>query len=217
MPEVSEKAEARPTSGGVASFLRIALQLVTLLLLLTLTAGMAALILAVGSLVGLPGRTAESIGGRVGSAASDAARGVSEAARSLRDAADPAHPPTGFTYDQEYVELRVVGASQPIAEPREYSLILKEVRRREGAPTPDTALYAVGHAELRSPRETRILGQLVRSDSDPRDHVLYKGELFRIGRAIFRVNWVSLEQGRMAVLSLRTPDTVTGALKFEYE
>ena len=91
------------------------------------------------------------------------------------------------------------------------------IKRREGADSPDSALYAVIHAALRQPRETRVLGQLLRSDSDPHDYVVYKGESFRIGRALYRVNWISQEEAAIAAGTYRNPDAVRDPLKLEYD
>ena len=92
-----------------------------------------------------------------------------------------------------------------------------DIRRRAGADSADTALYAVIHAELRQPRETRILGQLVRSDADAHDYVIYKGETFRIGRALYRVNWISQDENALAVGRYRSPDAVSASLKFDVD
>jgi hypothetical protein len=100
---------------------------------------------------------------------------------------------------------------------RGYVLTVQSIRRRDGAPSSDTALYAVIHAELREPHETRVLGQLVRSDSDPHDYAVYKGETFQIGRALYRLNWLSQDDNAVAAGVLRHPDSVPAALKFEYE
>jgi hypothetical protein len=70
---------------------------------------------------------------------------------------------------------------------------------------------------LRQPRETRLLGQLLRSDADPHDYVVYKGESFRIGRAWYRVNWISQEASAVAAGVYRHPDAVSSPLKFEYD
>ena len=72
------------------------------------------------------------------------------------------------------------------------------------------------HAELRKPRETRLLGQVVRSDSDPHDYVLYKGETWRISNALYRVNWVSQDENAIAGATYRNPDSVSAPLKFDY-
>jgi hypothetical protein len=96
-------------------------------------------------------------------------------------------------------------------------LTVKSIERRAGSSSPQTALYAVIHAELREPRQTRFLGQVIRSDSDPHDHVVYTGETFRIGRSLYRVNWISQVDESVAAGVLRQPDASTQPLKFEYE
>ena len=87
----------------------------------------------------------------------------------------------------------------------------------EGADSPDTVLYAVIHAELRQPRETRVLGQLLRSDADPHDYVIYKGETFRLSRALYRVNWISQDENALAAGRYRNPDAVSASLKFDVD
>ena len=197
--------------------LGMAVQVVGLLILLTILVGFALMVMAVASLVGVPGRIASDVGGTVGNIAAEAGRVVGSAGQALRDATDPSRPPTGLTYDVEFTALRVLQVQDRLPEAREYVLTVREIRRRDGAESPDVALYAVVHAELRQPRETRVLGQVVRTDSDPRDHFVYKGEAFRIGRAYYRVNWISREQGTLAIALYRHPDAVTGSLKFEYD
>ena len=91
------------------------------------------------------------------------------------------------------------------------------IRRRDNPESTDTAQYAVVHAELKQPNETRFLGQVIRSDNDAHDYVLYKGETFRIGRTVYRVNWVSSESGSFAAGAYRHPDAVRAPFKFDYE
>jgi hypothetical protein len=113
--------------------------------------------------------------------------------------------------------LNVVRLGEQLPGGSQYALSLLAIKRRDGADSPDTALYAVIHAELRQPREIRVLGQLLRSDSDPHDHVVYKGETFRIGRALYRVNWISDAENAIAMAAYRVPDAVSAPLKFAYE
>ena len=70
---------------------------------------------------------------------------------------------------------------------------------------------------MRQPRQTRILGQIVRTDSDPHDYAVYKGEVFRIGHVVYRVNWISQDERALAAGVVRRPDAVTQSLKFEYD
>jgi hypothetical protein len=194
-----------------------ALQVVLLLLLLSILAGVVLMLFAVLSLVNAPGQLAGGVTTGLGGVASEASRAVSGAQQALQNATDPNHPPTGLTYDNEFSALPVWHVGDELPGGSQYVLTLQAIRRRAGADSPDTALYAVVHAQLRQPRETRILGQLVRSDADPHDYVIYKGETFRIGRALYRVNWISEEDAAAAAGVLRHPDAATAPLKFEYE
>jgi hypothetical protein len=186
-------------------------------LLLSILAGVVLMLFAVLSLVNAPGQLAGGVTTGLGGVASEASRAVSGAQQALQNATDPNHPPTGLTYDNEFSALPVWHVGDGLPGGSQYVLTLQAIRRRAGADSPDTALYAVVHAQLRQPRETRILGQLVRSDADPHDYLIYKGETFRIGRALYRVNWISEEDAAAAAGVLRHPDAATAPLKFEYE
>jgi hypothetical protein len=194
-----------------------AVQTVVLLLLLAILAGVLLVLFAVASLLNVPGQVAGGVGGSLSGVASQATRAVGGAQQALQNATDPNHPPSGLIYDTEFNQLQVWKVGQPLAEGSQYKLSMQSIQRREGTDSPDTALYAVMHAELRQPRETRLLGQLLRSDSDPHDHVVYKGETFRIGRALYRVNWISQEDGSLAAATYRHPDAVSAPLKFGYD
>jgi hypothetical protein len=190
--------------------LSTAIQLITLLILLAILAGVGLVLLAMASLTNVP----TQFGGGV---ASQASRAVSAAQQVLQNATDPNHPPAGLMYDAEFSSLQVWHVGEGLPGGTQYVVAVQAVRRRDGTDSPDTALYAVMHAELRQPRETRIFGRLLRSDSDPHDHVLYKGETFRIGRALYRVNWISQTDNALAAGALRQPDSLTQPLRFEYE
>src|SRR6266849_2325653 len=194
-----------------------ALQVVLLLLLLSILAGVVLMLFAVLSLVNAPGQLAGGVSTGLGGVASEASRAVSEAQQALQNATDPNHPPTGLTYDNEFSALSVWHVGEGLPGGRQYVLTVQAIKRRDGAASPDTALYAVVHAELRQPRETRILGQLVRSDADPHDYVVYKGETFRLSRALYRVNWISQDENALAAGRYRNPDAVSAPLKFDFD
>src|SRR5438132_7129764 len=175
---------AAPSRG----ILGTAVQGVILLLLLAILAAVVLVLFAVASLVNVPGQVAGGVGSQLGGVAAQASRAVSGAQQALQNATDPNHPPSGLTYDNELASLQVWHVGDGLPGGSEYVLTLQGIKRREGADSRDTALYAVVHAQLRQPRETRLLGQLVRSDADPHDLVVYKGETFRIGHALYRVN-----------------------------
>ena len=194
-----------------------ALRIVALLLLLALLATVGVALWAMLSLVNAPARLAGGVGTQVSGAAATVGQAVASAQQNLQAMTDPAHPPRGLTYDTEYAGLQTWRVGDHLPDASQYVLTLQVIKRREPADSPDTALYAVIHAELRQPRETRLLGQLLRSDADPHDHVVYKGESFRIGRVLYRVNWISQADGALAAGVYRNPDQVGATLKFEYE
>ena len=193
------------------------IQALILVLLLAMFGSLLLVLLTLASLLRVPGQVVGGVSGGLSGAAASASQALSSAERSLRDAADPTHPPSGLSYDTEYSSLQTLKVGDALPDARDYVLTVQGIRRRESADSPDTALYAVIHAELRQPRETRVLGQVVRSDKDAHDYFVYKGENFRIGRAIYRVNWISQEEGGLAAAAYRRPDTVSAPLKFEYD
>jgi hypothetical protein len=193
------------------------IQALVLVLLLAMFGSLLLVLLTVASLLQVPGQVAGGVSGGLSGAAAGASQALSSAERRVRDATDPAHSPSGLTYDTEYTSLQTWKVGDQLPEARDYVLTLQAIRRRAGADSPDTALYAIVHAELRQPRETRVLGQVVRTDKDAHDHVVYKGESFRIGRTIYRANWVSQEDGSLAAGAYRHPDAVSAPLKLEYD
>jgi hypothetical protein len=203
----------KPSRGVVGT----AIQVVMLLLLLSILAAVVLVLFAVASLVNVPSQVAGGVGSQLGGVSAQAGRALSDAQQAVQNATDPNHPPSGLVYDNEYSALDVWHVGEGLPGGTRYVLTVQSVKRRDGASSPDTALYAVIHAELREPHETRILGQLVRSDSDPHDYAVYKGETFRIGRSLFRLNWVSQDDNAIAAGVLRHPDAVAASLKFDYE
>ena len=193
------------------------IQVVSLLLLLAILAGVLVMLVALASLLNVSGQVAGGVSSGLGGAAAQVGRGLSGAEQALRNATDPAHPPTGLVYDTEFSTLYVWHLGDQLPDARDYVLTLQDIRRREGADSPDTALYAVVHAELRQPRETRLFGQVIRSDRDPHDHVVFKGETFRIGHALYRANWISQADAALAAGVYRQPDSVSAPLKFAYD
>jgi hypothetical protein len=190
-----------------------AVQLVILLLLLSILAAVVLVLFAVASLVNVPGQMAGGLGG----VTAEAGRAVSTAQQALQNVTDPNRPPTGLSYDNEFSALQVLPVGEPLPGGAEYKVSVQAIKRRDGASSADTAQYAVIHAELRKPRETRVFGQLIRSDPDAHDYVVYKGETFRIGRAVYRLNWLSQDENAIAVAIFRRPDSATSPLKFEYD
>lgn len=212
--------DSRPVVVAAAprrSVIGTAIQAVILVMLLAILGAVILVLFAVASLVNVPGQVAGGVGAQLGGVATQASRAVSGAQQALQNATDPNHPPAGLTYDNEFATLDTWHVGEGLPGGTQYVLTVRSIERRQGAGTPETALYAVVRAELRQPHEIRILGQLLRSDSDAHEYAVYKGETFRIGRALYRVNWISQEEYALAAGVLRRPDTVTQPLKFDYE
>lgn len=199
------RSELAPRSAGI---LGTAIQLVMLLLLLAILGAVVLVLFSIASIANVPSQ----LGGGVSAQAGHA---LSSAQQAVQNVTDPNHPPTGLSYDTEFTALETWRVGDGLPGGTDYVLTVKSIERRAGN-SPETALYVVVHAELRQPHQTRILGQLVRSDSDPHDYVVYKGETFRVGQAVYRVNWISQETRSLAAGVLRTPDTMTQQLKFDY-
>jgi hypothetical protein len=199
------------------SVLGTVLQVVSLVLLLSILAAVLFVLFAVASLINVPGQVAGGVSSQLGGVASQASRAIGSAQQAFQNATDPNHPPVGLSYDTEFTSLQSWHVGDGLPGGTQYVLTVQSINRRQGADSADTALYATIHAELRQPRETRVLGQLIRSDSDPHDYAVYKGEVFKIGRAVYRVNWISQEENAIAAGVVRNPDAITQPLKFEYE
>lgn len=216
LPLAPRERERVVVAAPPRSLLSTALQTVVLLLLLGILAAVLLVLFAVASLVNVPGQVAGGVGSQVSGVATQAGRAVSGAQQALQNATDPNHPPTGLVYDTEFSALQTWHVGDGLPGGTEYVLTVQGIKRRDGADSPDTALYAVVHAQLRQPRETRLLGQVIRSDTDPHDYAVYKGETFRIGRVVYRVNWISQDDNGLAAGVVRRPDAVTAPLKLDY-
>jgi hypothetical protein len=208
----------RPPARRRADPLDVASRTAGLLIKLTLLAILVAVLIGVVGLMGAGGRATAGLGAGLSGAVERGAGAVANAVQAARDAADPAHPPRqSLAYDTELEELTRLDVGSPIPGASERTLVLSGVQRRESPEHPDAAVYAVLHSELKTPRETRILGVVVSSTRDPSDLYLYKGETFRVGRKLYKVNWVSLERNQIAIATYRDPDRVTAPLKFELD
>jgi hypothetical protein len=201
---------ARPPGDPIGAAGRIVGVFIKLTLLLILVTALVGLF----GLVGVGGRATQGVGERIGGALERGAGAVTGAVQAARDVADPAHPPREpLAQDSELDELIRLDAGATVDGSAERVVTFAEVRRRDNPENPDAAVYAVLRSALRTPRETRVLGMVVRTTRDEQEHYLYKGESFRLGRRLFKVNWVSLERRQMAIGAYRDPDRVTAPLK----
>ncbi len=209
VPAAEIVAQPRRDALGTASgIVGLAVKLTFLAILLALFVGLL-------GLIGVGGRTTASVGDRVGAAFQQGVNTIGGAVQQARDAFDPAHPPrVALAQDTEIDELFRPGVGQEIAGSATRTVALASVQRRDSAESPDTAVYATLKTELRTAEETKILGMTVRSSRDPRDQHLYRGETFRLGNRLYKVNWVSVERQQMAITAYREQDRVTAPVKF---
>jgi hypothetical protein len=209
VPPVESVARPRRDPLGIASGLvGLALKLTWLAILLALLVGLL-------GLIGIGGRPTATVGDKVGAAFQQGVNALGAAAQQARDAFDPTHPPrTALAQDTEIDELLRVGVGQELAGSGTRTVTLASVQRREGADSPDTAVYATLKSELRVLDETKVLGVTLRSTRDPREHHLYRGETFRVGARLYKVNWVSVERQQAAIVAYRDQDRVTAPAKF---
>ena len=161
-----------------------------------------------------PGAIAEQIGNAVERGAS----AIGAAGQRVADHFDPAHPPRqALAQDVEIDELMRLNVGGQVPGSSTRTLTVASIQRRADPSGPDGAVYAVLHGELREPQETKVLGVTVRSSRDPQDYYLYKGETIRIGRKLYKVNWVSMERQQVALVAYRDQDRVTAPLKAEID
>jgi hypothetical protein len=189
-----------------------------LLLKLTLLLMLLAVLWGMVSFMGTMLRTPGAIGDQVTGALQRGAGAVGAAGQHVADTFDPAHPPRdALVQDVEIDELLRLDVGAKLAGSSTRELTVASIQRRADPSGPDGAVYAVIHGELREPQETKVLGMTVRSTRDPKDYYLYKGETIRIGRKLYRVNWVSVERQQLALVVYRDQDRVSAALKAEID
>src|SRR5258708_37191250 len=104
--------------------LTTAVQLLALLILLAILAGVGLVLLAIASLTNVP----TQFGGGMASQAS----GVVGAARqALQSATDPNHPPTGLAYDSELAGLDEWHVGDGLPGGTQYVIVDHSIQRRE--------------------------------------------------------------------------------------
>jgi hypothetical protein len=199
----------------------VALRVLAGLSLLLVVALLVVILMVAVSMVGVGNRLGDSLGGLgsgLSGAVEGAGAGIGQATRSVADRFDPAHPPRGaLVHDVEFDELTRVNQGATIGRSGDYVVTLVEITKREGASGPNEAQYAVVRRHLETPRETRVLGLLIRTDHDESTYYLYKGESFRLGHSFYKVNWVSFEQRQMAIARYRNADNLSAPLKFQID
>jgi hypothetical protein len=215
-PHVQQVVVAQPPRQ--ASALDFVSRAIGLLLKLTCLLMLLALLWGVVSLIGVGMRAPAAIGDQIGGAMQRGANVVGSAVQRAQDAFDPAHPPRDtLAQDTEIDELLRINVGGQVAGSSLRTISVASIQRRPDATSPDGALFVTLRGELREPRETKILGTTVQSTRDPRDYYLYKGESLRIGKTIYKVNWVSAERQQIALVAYRDQDRVSAPLKAEID
>ena len=188
--------------------------LIKLTVLLILLAVLWGLVAMVNAGVRAPG----AIGEQIGNPVERSANAIGAVGQRVMDQFDPAHPPRlPLAHDIEIDELLRLNAGSQVSGSSTRTVTVASIQRRADPSGPDGAVYAVLHGELREPQETKVLGVTVRTTRDPQDYYLYKGETIRIGRKLYKVNWVSIERQQLALIAYREQDRVTAPLKAEID
>jgi hypothetical protein len=209
---VPRRDEPRPRGGpSMMGVLGGMLALVVVIALL-------AVLLVLVALVNVATGATSGIGRAAGDAAGGVGRVVGSASQGLSDLTDPAHPPReGLAYDTELSALRAVRGGDRIAQSGEYVVTLAEVRRYGQSDDPRLGYYAVVRQAYREPKDRTVLGLVVGTDRGEAEYYAYTGESFRVGRTLYKVNWLSYDDQQVALATYRSADHFGGALKFEVE
>ena len=187
------------------------IKLTVLLIFLTVLWGLV-------TLVGTTARAPAALGEQIGNAVERGASAIGAAGQRVADAFDPAHPPRqALAQDVEIDELLRLNVGGHVDGSSTRTLTVASIQRRADPSGPDGAVYAILHGELREPQETKVLGVTVHSTRDPKEYYLYKGETIRIGRKLYKVNWVSIERQQVALIAYREQDRVTAPLKAQID
>jgi len=161
--------------------------------------------------------SAGQMGQRLGDALQQTQRSVAAAGQGLTDAFNPTHPPRyPISQDTEFASLITVHNGEAIGDSRDYQFTLGAVRRRADAGgNPDVAQYASLGRQYKVPRETKLLGLTIHVDRGEQQYVLDRGETFRIGSRLYKVNWISATDQQMALGVYRNPDQFGAKLAFD--
>lgn len=156
------------------------------------------------------------IGGRVSGALSGTGQALSAAKQTIGDLFNPTHPPRyAISQDTELSSLMTIGPGQDVGQSRQYVFRLSAIHVRDNAGSSAFADYAVLDRQYITPKTTSLFGITLRVDRGQRQYVLDRGETFRIGQVLYKVNWISASQNRMALGTYRYPDRFAGKLAFQ--
>jgi hypothetical protein len=162
-----------------------------------------------GNLTGGVGSTLQTAGTAV-------ARSAQSVVQSVADAADPLHPPRyAIQQDPEFDELRTLSAGDALGDSRLYHFAVVAIEQRSDTGTTDQLVYARVHRRLLVPNVTKILGITIRTDDQPKDYALYRGEEFGLGGHTYKVNWLLPGSQQVATARFRQAAAAAGPLVFD--
>ncbi|MBV9119628.1 MAG: hypothetical protein JOZ39_02890 [Chloroflexi bacterium] len=192
---------------------RLALEAVVALRSLVSLAVLGLVVLLAISLLTVSG----SLDQRLSGAFQRTGQSLTAAGQAVSDVFNPTHPPRyAISQDTEFASLRTISIGDALGQSDEFTYTLMDIRRREDASgNPDFAQYAVIQRQYRVPRETKLLGITVHVDRGEQQYILDRGETFRLGDELNKVNWISAAERRLAVASYRHPDEFAGRLAFD--
>lgn len=142
---------------------------------------------------------------------------VGGAGQAISDTFNPTHPPRyAISQDTEFASLSTIHIGDTVGDSRDYTFTLGDVQRRDNAGgNPDFAQYALLERQYKTPRETKILGLTVHVDRGQQQYVLDRGESFRIGSKLYKVNWISATDRQVGIAVYRSPDQFAGQLALD--
>jgi hypothetical protein len=144
------------------------------------------------------------------------AQSAQSVVQSVTDAADPLHPPRyAILQDPQFDELRTLSAGDAVGDSRLYHFAVVAIEQRSDSGTTDQLAYARVHRRLLVPNVTKILGITIRTDDQPQDYALYRGEEFGLGGHTYKVNWLSLATQQITTTRFRQPSDAEGPLVFD--
>lgn len=144
-------------------------------------------------------------------------QGFASVGQVLIDAFNPTHPPRyPISQDTEFSSLSTVRVGDNLGDSGQYQFRLAAIRRRDAASgKPDFAQYALLQRQYKVPRETKVFGFTVYVDRGEQQYVLDRGVTFRIGKMLYKVNWISGADQQLAAATYRNPDQFAGTLAFD--
>jgi len=212
-PRWAEQYEPRPVARQFGAGLWLALEMFRTVRTLVSLGVLLLLVLVVVNFTSTAGQLSQ----RLNSAWQRTEQGFVAAGQAVADAFNPTRPPRyPVSQDTEFGSFFAVRVGETVGDSPVYKFTLGGIKRRDDAGgNPDVAQYALLNRQYKVPRETKILGVTVRVDRGEQQFVLDRGETFRIGGKLYKVNWISAADQQMAAGVYRNPDQFAGKLAFD--